>query len=73
MHERTEDAMTYVRRHYGRPDLFVTFTCNPRWEDIKEQLFLGQKSHDRHDIIARIFRTKVKKIMDHDNQGENIR
>lgn len=25
MHERTQDAMTYVR-HYGRPDLFITFT-----------------------------------------------
>ena len=27
MHERTQDAMTYVRT-YGRPDLFITFTCN---------------------------------------------
>ncbi|XP_029643352.1 uncharacterized protein LOC115217809 [Octopus sinensis] len=29
MHERTQDTMTYVR-HYGRPDLFITFTCNPK-------------------------------------------
>lgn len=29
MHERTQDAMTYVR-HYGRPDLFITFTCNTK-------------------------------------------
>lgn len=29
MHEKTQDAMTYVR-HYGRPDLFITFTCNPK-------------------------------------------
>jgi len=28
LHEKTQDAMTYVR-NYGRPDLFVTFTCNP--------------------------------------------
>ncbi|KAL0860211.1 hypothetical protein ABMA27_010518 [Loxostege sticticalis] len=27
MHEYTQDAMTYVRK-YGRPDLFITFTCN---------------------------------------------
>ena len=27
MHERTQDAMTYVRS-YGRPDLFITFTGN---------------------------------------------
>lgn len=25
----TQDAMTYVR-NYGRPDLFMTFTCNPK-------------------------------------------
>ncbi|GFY01911.1 ATP-dependent DNA helicase [Trichonephila clavipes] len=30
MHERTQDAMTYVR-HFGRPDLFITFTCNSKW------------------------------------------
>lgn len=29
MHEYTQDAMTYVRQ-YGRPDLFITFTCNPQ-------------------------------------------
>ena len=31
MHEYTQDAMTYVR-NYGRADLFVTFTCNPKWQ-----------------------------------------
>ena len=40
MHERTQDAMTYVRT-YGRPDLFITFTCNPQWQEIKELLLLG--------------------------------
>ncbi|XP_076301721.1 uncharacterized protein LOC143219730 [Lasioglossum baleicum] len=62
MHERTQDAMTYVRQ-YGRPDLFITFTCNPRWKDITDMLLPGQKSHDRHDIIARVFHLKVKKMM----------
>jgi len=28
MHEKNQDAMTYVRK-FGRPDLFITFTCNP--------------------------------------------
>jgi hypothetical protein len=62
MHERTQDAMTYVR-HYGRPNLFITFTCNPRWDEIKELLLPGQRSFERHDIIARVFRLKVKKTM----------
>ncbi|GFW00168.1 ATP-dependent DNA helicase [Trichonephila clavipes] len=62
MHERTQDAMTYVR-HFGRPDLFITFTCNPKWSEIVDFLNQGQKSHDRHDIIARVFRVKVKHMM----------
>ena len=62
MHERTQDAMTYVR-HYGRPDLFITFTCNPKWTEIESSLHEGQKPQDRHDIIARVFHLKVKKII----------
>lgn len=62
MHERTQDAMTYVR-HFGRPDLFITFTCNPKWSEIVERLKQGQKSHDRHDILARVFHLKVKHMM----------
>ncbi|XP_068994023.1 uncharacterized protein [Neodiprion pinetum] len=37
LHEKTQDAMTYVRNS-ERPDLFVTFTCNPEWPDIKAKL-----------------------------------
>lgn len=34
MQEYIQDAMTFVRA-YGRPDLFITFTCNPNWTEIK--------------------------------------
>ncbi|GFT79695.1 putative DNA helicase [Trichonephila clavipes] len=63
MHEYAQDAMTYVRA-YGRPDLFVTFTCNPTWNEIKELLLVGQSSSDRHDITARVFKQKLKCFMD---------
>lgn len=33
LHEYYQDALTYVRR-YGRPDLFLTFTSNPHWQEI---------------------------------------
>jgi hypothetical protein len=62
MHEYTQDAMTYVR-NYGRPDLFVTFTCNPKWQEIQEELFDGQAPSDRHDLLARVFRQKLIKLM----------
>ncbi|XP_050321330.1 uncharacterized protein LOC126753698 [Bactrocera neohumeralis] len=62
MHEYTQDAMTYVR-HYGRPDLFITFTCNPKWIEIVQLLLPGQQSSDRHDITARVFRQKIRSLM----------
>ncbi|GBO22844.1 hypothetical protein AVEN_215856-1 [Araneus ventricosus] len=61
MHEYAQDSMTYVRS-YGRPDLFITFTCNPAWSEIKE-LTDGQTSTDRHDILARGFRQKQEKLI----------
>ena len=55
MHERAQDAMNYVKK-YGKADLFITFTCNPNWEEIKSNLMPGQTPIDRHDIVARIFK-----------------
>jgi hypothetical protein len=63
MHEYTQDAMSYVRK-YGRPDLYITFTCNPQWDDIKINLFEGQTPTYRLDITARVFRQKLKALMD---------
>uniref|UniRef100_A0A8D9BUG3 Helitron helicase-like domain-containing protein n=1 Tax=Cacopsylla melanoneura TaxID=428564 RepID=A0A8D9BUG3_9HEMI len=55
--------MAYVP-NYGRPDIFITFKCNPKWLDISDALFPGQKPEDRHDIVSRVFHLKVKKMMD---------
>lgn len=63
MHQYAQDAMTYVRK-YGRPDLFITFTCNPAWKDITDLLFTGQSSTHRHDILARVFKQKLTRLMD---------
>lgn len=57
-----QDAMTYIRA-LGRPDLFITFTCNQNWEEIKILLLLGQTSMHRHDITARVFTQKLKSLM----------
>jgi len=54
--------MTYVRT-YGRPDLFITFTCNPNWQEIKDLLLPGQKPTHRHDVVARVFRQKLIKML----------
>ncbi|KAJ4441100.1 hypothetical protein ANN_10950 [Periplaneta americana] len=63
MHEYAQDAMTYVRT-YGRPDLFITFTCNPIWPEIKDELIFGQAPIDRHDLTARVFKQNLIKLID---------
>ncbi|KAI8420000.1 hypothetical protein MSG28_008600, partial [Choristoneura fumiferana] len=62
LHAYTQDAFSYVQK-YGRTDLFLTFTCNPAWTEIKEELMDGQRQTDRHDIIARVFKIKVEKLV----------
>ncbi|GBM69671.1 hypothetical protein AVEN_124452-1 [Araneus ventricosus] len=63
MHEYARYAMTYVRWD-GRPDLFITFTCNIAWSEINEELAHGQSPADCHDLIARLFSQKLIKLID---------
>ncbi|XP_065915773.1 uncharacterized protein [Dysidea avara] len=63
MHERQQDAMTYVRK-YGHPDLFITMTTNPNWPEIRNNLLPGQEPLDHPDLVARVFRRKVKKLLE---------
>ena len=57
-----QDAMAIVRK-YGKPDYFITMTCNPKWPEIMEALLPGQKAHDRPDIVAMIFKQKMEQLM----------
>ena len=51
-----------IIRHCGKPDLFITFTCNPKWREITENLLPGQTAQDRPDIVARVFKLKFEKL-----------
>lgn len=69
MREKTQDGMTYARE-YGNADLFITFTCNRNWPEIKNELFENQNPADRHDLISRVFHLKLKKFMNFLKKGE---
>lgn len=58
---RYMDAMALVRKH-GKPDLFITKTCNPNWEEITRELEPGQIPQDRPDLVARVFRAKLEEL-----------
>ncbi|XP_062014500.1 uncharacterized protein LOC133731039 [Rosa rugosa] len=47
---------------YGKPDIFLTMTCNPNWEEIKVELLPGQVAQDRPDLCTRIFRAKFEEL-----------
>lgn len=57
------DAMAIVR-DFGKPDLFVTVTCNPDWPEIQAELGPNQSATDIPDIVSRIFRLKLKAILE---------
>mgnify|MGYP003702294039 CR=1 FL=1 len=59
-----QDAMA-ICRWAGHPDLFVTFTCNPKWPEIQCMLDkVGyQKPSERPDILVRVFMIKLKELM----------
>ncbi|XP_025192330.1 uncharacterized protein LOC112592482, partial [Melanaphis sacchari] len=56
------DAMAIVRK-YGKPDLFITFTCNPKWPEIVDNIPHWLKANDRPDLVARVFHAKLKQLM----------
>ncbi|XP_065321170.1 uncharacterized protein LOC135928643 [Gordionus sp. m RMFG-2023] len=62
MRERYHDAMAIVSK-FGKPDLFITFTCNPNWREIKENLYKGQNPSDRPDLLARVFHLKLSELL----------
>ena len=62
MHQRYQDAMTIVRE-YKKLDLFVTFTYNSNWSEIKNSLKYGEKSTDRPILVNRIFWIKFKEFL----------
>ena len=62
MQKLFQDSMAIVR-FFGKPTFFVTFTANPHWPEIVRNLFPGQQPTDRPDLIARIFRLKVKELL----------
>ncbi|CAA0824995.1 Unknown protein, partial [Striga hermonthica] len=63
MIQNYQNAMA-ICRWAGYPDLFITFTCNPKWPEILR--FLGPKNlrpEDRPDIVCRVFTSKLKQLI----------
>jgi hypothetical protein len=58
-----------LARVFGSPDYFLTVTANPRWPEIVAELLPGQKPQDRPDLISRVFREKIRILMNKIKKG----
>ncbi|RID45882.1 hypothetical protein BRARA_I02576 [Brassica rapa] len=53
-----------VCKHFGFPDLFITFTCNPKWPEITRYLEPRKlTADDRPESICRLFKCKLDSLM----------
>ncbi|KAK1382505.1 hypothetical protein POM88_020240 [Heracleum sosnowskyi] len=64
MQQNFQDSLA-VCKEYGHPDLFITFTCNPKWDEIQSAIqYSGCKDASvRPDIVARVFKMKLDAMM----------
>ena len=68
-----QNAMAILRRMGSIPDFFITFTANSNWREINETM----ERHDvslscRDDIIARVFRAKLKHFLKDITQSNGL-
>jgi hypothetical protein len=50
-------------RKFGKLNLFVTFTCNPKWKEITDALLFGQIAKDHPELVTRVFNLKLDALL----------
>ncbi|XP_020992015.2 uncharacterized protein LOC107475003 [Arachis duranensis] len=63
MFNNCKDAFA-ICKYAGYPSYFITMTCNSEWNEIKREVTpQGLHAEDRPDILCRIFKLKVDKLI----------
>lgn len=62
MAQNYQDAMTLVSR-FGKPDLFITYTCNGKWREISENLDWCKNPIECAELVSRVFNAKLSSLM----------
>ncbi|PKK57972.1 hypothetical protein RhiirC2_671064, partial [Rhizophagus irregularis] len=58
MYQLYQDVMAIVS-YFGKPDIFVTFICNPKWQEVTRELLPYETAVDRPDLTAHVFHMKL--------------
>ncbi len=61
MNQLYQDSMALVRK-FGKPDLFITMTCNPNWPEILHELKPGEEANNHLDLTSRVFNMKLNAL-----------
>ncbi|KAL6550513.1 hypothetical protein OROMI_021001 [Orobanche minor] len=63
MVQNFQDTMA-ICKSIGYPELFITFTCNPKWPEITRFVeSKGLRPEDRPDVLSRIFKLKLDQLI----------
>ncbi|XP_031090970.1 uncharacterized protein LOC115995966 [Ipomoea triloba] len=63
MIQNYQDAMA-ICRHKGYPNLFITFTCNPKWPEIQRYMKkCNLNAEDSPDIVCRVFQMNLDSLV----------
>ncbi|OWZ11010.1 Helitron helicase [Phytophthora megakarya] len=69
MYKLYQDSMAIVRE-FGKPDIFLTMTCNPEWKVIVRKISAEHQKHpDRPDIVAHVWNQKLRVLLDDLDEG----
>ena len=63
LREQTFNGLCLTRK-LGNPLLFITFTCNPNWDEIVSLLLPGQTAMDNAELTARVFHLKLDALLE---------
>lgn len=65
MQQHFQDALAICRK-IGHPDIFLTMTTNPMWDEILEMMKCIPGCNVVHspDIIARVFQLKLEQLIE---------
>ena len=62
LQQHYQDVLVIVGKH-GKPNLFFTFTCNPKSKDSVNNIPPGQTAGERLDIVVRVFKMHLKELI----------
>ena len=64
-----QDSYAIAAAFGPKPDLFITATSNPQWEDIWVALLAGQVWSDCPDIVTCVFHLKMDPLLHEITKG----